>query len=334
MGSVRKLATWLLSACVVAGTFSYSVMAKHHEGISKYHSLFMQPSPTPAAPNTVRVTFMGVACLLFNDGENSILVDGFFTRPTRGSVILGKVSPDSALIHQALARAGVRHLDAVVVTHSHYDHAMDCAEIAKQTGAVVLGSESTANIVRGAGLPEERARLMKHSSSADFGRFHVTYLRSEHAPSAAMTIAGGNIRKPLHVPARAYHYQEGGTYSILIDHGDEHFLVQSSAGFVPGALHGRKADIVFLGVGLLGKQTDHYREQFWTEVVQSVGAKRLIPIHWDDFMRPLDEPLVLAPRPFDEVESAIDFVLDKAKSDKVDVRFLPTWTLTDPAEGL
>ena len=309
-------------------------MAMHHEGIAKYHALFMQPSPTPAAPNAVRVTFMGVANLLFDDGEHSILIDGFFTRPSRAAVILGKVEPDPVLIHQAIARIGMRHLDAVVVSHSHYDHAMDCGEIAKQTGAVVVGSESTANIARGYGIKDDHIVVMHHSSTADFGRFHITFIRSAHAPSAAMTIAGGDINKPLQVPTRAFHYQEGGTYSILIDHGQQHFLVQSSAGFIPGALHGRHADIVFLGVGLLGKQTDPYREQFWKEVMQAVGAKRLIPIHWDDFMKPLDAPLVFAPRPFDEVENAIDFIIDKAKSDNIDVRFMPTWTLIDPTERL
>jgi L-ascorbate metabolism protein UlaG (beta-lactamase superfamily) len=319
---------------MVASTFSFAVLAKHHEGIAKYHSLFMQASPTPAAPNAVRVTFMGVACLLFDDGEHSILVDGFFTRPSRVAVILGKVAPDPVLIHQAIARAGMRHLDAVVVSHSHYDHAMDCGEISKQTGAVIVGSQSTAMIARGYGVPNDHIRVMRHSSVADFGQFHITFVRSAHAPSAAMTIAGADITKPLASPARAFHYQEGGTYSILIDHGSEHFLVQSSAGFVPGALHGRHADVIFLGVGLLGKQTDEYREKFWTEVVDSVGAKRLIPIHWDDFMKPLDEPLVFAPRPFDEVESAIDFVLEKAKRDHIDVKFLPTWTSIDPMERL
>jgi len=35
------------------------------------------------------------------------------------------------------------------------------------------------------------------------------------------------------------------------------------AGFIKGALSGRKADVVFLGVGAVGKQTPDYRARLW-----------------------------------------------------------------------
>jgi L-ascorbate metabolism protein UlaG (beta-lactamase superfamily) len=309
------------------------VKAKHNE-LEKYAPYMMPSSAATFAPDTVRVSFFGVSCLLFDDGKDRILVDGFFSRPGRADVILGKIAPNAALIHESLERAGIHRLNAVVVSHSHYDHALDSAEIAKQTGAFVVGSESTANIARGAGLPEDRIRIMHDGNKGEIGAFRVTFVHSEHAPSAAMMIAGGDITKALKTPTRAFHYQEGGTYSILITHGKQKFLVQSSAGFVPGALKGQPADVIFLGVGLLGRQNDKYREKFWQEVVRTVGAKRVIPVHWDDFMRPLKEPLVLAPRPFDEVEKAIDFVITDGKRDGVDVKFMPLWTPLDPTAGL
>ena len=62
-------------------------------------------------------------------------------------------------------------------------------------------------------------------------------------------------------------------------------LVQGSAGFLPGGYRSERADVVFLGVGGLGRKEPAYRERYLREVVDAVGARRVVPIHWDDFTR-------------------------------------------------
>lgn len=279
----------------------------------------------------MKATFLGVATVLFDDGESAIMVDGFFTRPGKKSLVFGKIAPNPAIIDSALERAGVKKLKAVLVSHSHYDHAMDCAEVAKRTDAVLVGSESTANIGRGAGLGEERMRVVKVGETYEFGRFKITFLPSKHAPTV---FEGGEITKPLVPPARAIDYREGESYAILIEHDGKGILVQSTAGWVDGALDGKKADVVFLGIGRLGKTNPKYQEQYWRETVEAVGAKRVIPIHWDDFTISLNEPLKLAPEPFDNIENAMTFVREKGKKGTVDVRFPTVWIKFDPFESL
>ena len=78
-------------------------------------------------------------------------------------------------------------------------------------------------------------------------------------------------------------------------------LVQGSAGFVEGSLSGRHADVVFLGVGSAGRRSQAYRAKLWDEVVKRTGARRVIPIHWDDFSRSLEQPLVALPFLFDDL---------------------------------
>ena len=330
-----KLIGILTAILLIAGaTAGITVVSAKHTRMEKYAGLMLPVAYSPATPQAVHVTFMGVANILIDDGKHAILIDGFFTRPSRTDVILGKIEPDPVLISKSLTRAGVKKLDAIVVSHSHYDHAMDCAEIAKQTGAIVVGSASTANIARGGGVPDGKIEIMQAGGMVDVGDFHIQFIKSEHAPSGAMKIAGGNINKPFTPPVHAWKYQEGGTFSILVKHGTQNILVQSSAGFEPGALKGVSAPVIFLGVGLLGRQNDRYRDNFWKEVVMQVGAKRVIPVHFDDFMKPLSEPLDLAPRPFDEVEKAIDFVLAAGKRDGIEVRFAPVWAPVDPFAGL
>jgi L-ascorbate metabolism protein UlaG (beta-lactamase superfamily) len=119
-----------------------------------------------------------------------------------------------------------------------------------------------------------------------------------------------------------------------IRHGENTLLVQSSAGFVQAALSGRGVDVVFLAVGGLVKQDYVLQHAYWHEVVKTVGARRIIPIHWDDFTLPLERPLVPMPFPFDNFVKSMEFVLDRGSQDDVDVKFAPTWTKIDSFVGL
>lgn len=287
--------------------------------------------PAAAAGAPVRVTFLGVSTLLFDDGDSAILIDGFFSRPSLLRTALTRIEPDGPRIEESLRRAGAEHVAAVVVVHSHYDHAMDAPEVARRTGALLVGSESTANVGRGAGLAEERIRVVRGSETLAFGRWRVAVIPSRHFPHG---MAMGEISAPLRTPARAADYLEGGSFSLLLENGERSFLVQGSAGYVPGALRGRRAEIVFLGIGGLGSRDDAYRDEYWREVVASVGARRVIPIHWDDFSRPLTQPLRPLPRLLDDFDISMDFLVQRAAAGGVDVQLVDAWQKVDPYAGL
>jgi hypothetical protein len=77
-------------------------------------------------------------------------------------------------------------------------------------------------------------------------------------------------------PVRARAYRCGEAWSILIGHGGGTALIQGSAGFVPGALSGRCAEVVYLGVGQLGVQDEAYIRRDWAEKVEAVGARAVV----------------------------------------------------------
>jgi L-ascorbate metabolism protein UlaG (beta-lactamase superfamily) len=284
---------------------------------------------TQAAPggDALYVTFLGVSTLLVRDRTAAVLVDGFFTRPGLVRTAFGKLAPDAARIDAGLALAGIDRLDAVLAAHSHYDHAMDSADVAMRTGAVVVGSASTANIARGRGLPDDRIRTVSGSETLRFGDITVTMVPSRHFPHGK---GMGEITQPLVPPARALDYLEGGTFSILVTRGTRSLLVQSSAGFIDGALADQHADVVYLGVGLLGSRDEAYRDAYWRETVASVDAHLVVPIHWDDFTRGLDEPLVALPYLLDDLDASMDFVLTRARREGIDVRWPVVGIATDP----
>jgi L-ascorbate metabolism protein UlaG (beta-lactamase superfamily) len=284
----------------------------------------------PPAPDAIRMRFLGVSTLLLDDGETPIMIDGFFSRPGVARVLFGRIEPDPALIHRSLARAGVTRLAAVITVHSHYDHAMDAPEVARLTGAQVVGTASTANIARGWKLPESQIRTVGDGERLSYGRWRITVIGSVHAPTA---FTGGSIDAPLTPPARVTAYQEGGSLSLLVENGPRALLVQGSAGFIAGKLAPHRAEVVLLGVGALGKQPLPYHGSYWDEVVKAVGARRVIPIHWDDFTRPLDEPLVPGPRLMDDLDRTMGYLNARGERERVDVLLPPPWVWLDPFAG-
>jgi L-ascorbate metabolism protein UlaG (beta-lactamase superfamily) len=323
----RLLGFLAILAVVAVGRFAYRL--NDRPSMEPYRALVLESAE--AETGKLRAIFLGVATLLFDDGETAILVDGFFSRPSAFRTIATRVVPDVAVIERSLERAGIRELEAVLTVHSHYDHAMDSPDVARRTGALLVGSESTANIGRGAGLAEDSIRVIKDGDRMTFGKFAVTAIRTAHFPHG---MAMGEITAPLIPPARATAYLDGGNYSYLIEHGGRTLLVQGSAGFVRGTLRGRGAEVVFLGITGLGTRDDDYRDGYWREVVDAVGAKRVIPIHWDDFTLPLDRPLEAMPRLLDDIPLTMSFLLERAKDRGVDVRFATEWQLIDPFAGL
>jgi len=277
--------------------------------------------PSPHRDGAVRATWFGVTSLMLDDGAHAILVDPFFTRPEGllPFVRNGLIAPDEPRIAASLQKLGARSVDAVLVSHSHFDHAMDAGVVARMTGAVLVGSESTANIGRGAGVAESKLHVISPGAPLTFGDFKVTFIASKHA-GATGGRPTGDITQPLKPPAHYLDYKLGGTYSILIEHPQGSLLLHGSAGFVPGALQGHHADVVFLGIALVDDLPTYLHE-----VVDAVGAKRIVPTHWDDFTRSLERPL----EPFPIVVSLPKFFRQVSARSDLSVRTLEPFQPVD-----
>lgn len=253
------------------------------------------PEPAIASatlPDSVTSTWLGVTTLLFDDSETQILIDGFFSRPSLADLLLDRqVDNDMAMINFALDEYRMRRLAAVIPVHSHFDHAMDIGAIANRTSASVLGSASTVEIARGAGVPEDQVILAVENRPYQFGNFTVTLLRSRHAPIGwrGTVPLPGSIDKPLTPPQPVSAWREGRSYTVIVAHPAGTTIVQGSAGFATESLGDISADVVMLGVAGLESLGKEYAEQYWQQLVTSTGARSVFPIHFDDFTRPFGE---------------------------------------------
>lgn len=295
--------------------------------IARHSHRFAVPVAESSTP--LSVSWLGVTTLLLDDGSSTLMTDGFFSRPPLSRVGLGKISPSSARVDGCLARAKVTRLTAVMPVHTHFDHALDSALVADRTGAQLVGGESAANVGRGYGLTEDRLVTAVPGEPIRLGAFDVTLMNSEHSPPDRFP---GGITAPVIPPVKVSAYRCGEAWSTLVHHhpSGRSLLIQGSAGFVKGALAGHSADVVYLGVGQLGVLPESYLVDYWTETVRTVGARRVVLIHWDDFFRPLSKPLRALPYAVDDLDFSLDVLSMLAAEDGIALDMPTLWRREDP----
>lgn len=292
-----------------------------------YTSYFDTPEASADAPLTV--TWAGVTTLLVDDGSSAVMTDGFFSRPGLAAVGLREIAPSAPRIDGSLARLGVDRLEAVLPVHTHFDHAMDSAVVAERTGARIVGGKSAAHVGIGGGLPQNRVIVAVPGEPITLGAYKVTLVEGEHCPPDRFP---GVITTPVTPPVKASAYKCGEAWSTLVHHRptDRRLLIVGSAGFVPGALAGHRAEVVYLGVGQLGVQPEHYLVDYWTETVRTVGARRVVLIHWDDFFRPLTKPLRALPYAADDLDVSMRVLSTLAGEDGIPLHLPTLWQRADP----
>lgn len=293
--------------------------------LAAYSNRFDLPPASPDAPLTV--SWAGVTTLLIDDGTSALMTDGFFSRPSLLTVAARPLTSSRPRIDAALARLNVQRLDAVTPVHTHFDHAMDSAVVAGLTGARLIGGVSASLIARGQGMSS--FDVVVPGEPVPAGAFDITLIEGSHCPPDRFP---GVITDPVTPPARASVYRCGEAWSTLVHHRPtgRRLLVVGSAGFVPGALEGRQADVVYLGVGQLGLQPERYLVDYWAQTVRAVGARRVVLIHWDDFFRPLDKPLRALPFAVDDLDVSMRVLGRLAADDGVALHLPTLWQPADP----
>jgi L-ascorbate metabolism protein UlaG (beta-lactamase superfamily) len=230
---------------------------------------------------TRRLRYLGTAGFLLESPEQTLVLDPYLSRPGLWTSLFGRLVPDEALLQRELPRA-----DAVMVGHSHHDHALDAPALCRLTGATLLGSASTLNLGRAYGLPEVQMREVVPHQPESCGPWKGTAIPSRHGKAVLGRIPlPGNIDRPPSWPPRLTELRHGPVYLWHLDLGDTRILHVDSADFRPEELKNYRADILCLCA--IGR---HYRPNYTQEILALTGAKVVIPCHWDDFSLPWGAP--------------------------------------------
>jgi L-ascorbate metabolism protein UlaG (beta-lactamase superfamily) len=163
---------------------------------------------------------------------------------------------------------------------------MDAPGFAMETGAVLVGSESTANVGRGAGLPEDRIRVIRNADTLQFGTFRVTFFESVHGRALFGKVPyPGEIREPVVPPAPVSAYRAGLVFGIRIEHPVGTLIQTGSAGYLPGQWDAVTADVALLCIAGRSNSADLIRN-----LAIATGAREVIPIHFDDLFGEVRDP--------------------------------------------
>jgi L-ascorbate metabolism protein UlaG (beta-lactamase superfamily) len=244
-------------------------------------------SPSRPGPDALAIRWLGTAAHRIRFGGKTLLLDPFVSRPGIGS-LLRPLRPDPGAIDRWAPEA-----DAVVVGHAHYDHLLDAPAIARRTGAVLLGSRSTARVAVAHGV--ERARIAaagEHGLAAEVGPFSVELVPSLHAKIllGRSYIFPGEIRRVPSRPLRVHQYRDGGALGVIIRAGDVTVYHNGSADLVDAALEGKRADVLLCGIAGW-----RYTAGYLERLVRLLSPRLIVPTHYDAFFWPLEEGVRLLP---------------------------------------
>lgn len=261
--------------------------------------LIAQNSPSESAGITL--TYMGTAGWEISDGKTVVLVDPYLTRlksntprdPALSSDPRSLVTlNDFASSDQAVIDAHIKRADFILITHTHIDHVLDMPYIASKTGALVIGTESTANFARDNGVPNSQILTVKGGEDLELGSCSVRVIPSLHgilrrSPLAPQlpppsTIFPADAKPPFRLGQLLV---EGGTLAYLIRVGGQQVLVFGSMNYVEREVDGLRPDVALIGAMPERQEIYHYTER----LLRALGYPRLVlPTHWDRFNVPYD----------------------------------------------
>lgn len=279
--------------------------------------------------------YFGTSTLAISAGRDTVLVDGFFSRPRQrtllfSSIGLARLEPNAERIRKGLQSLDGLDVRALLVAHAHHDHAMDTASVLQRhPGAGVHGSGSVLHVIRGQELryPDGTpvagtAKAVTGGQHIDVHPFSITVIDATHETSPFGP--GGDVAPAFRTPAKLRDYKAGRSYTFHVAHPAGTILVVPSYdGCANATLYkAYPADVVLLGIGQLGLKRREEIEAYWDAMVVATGAKHVHPIHWDNFMHELD-PAGMRSMWFDRMERSRTELCRLARRDGVGISLLP-----------
>ncbi len=228
-------------------------------------------------PRGLSLRWLGTAGFAIEYEGHTILVDPYVSRAGLRSLFGAVLLPDERAIDAFVPAA-----DAVLVGHTHFDHALDIAAIASR-GANVYGSSSAANLLRARDLGARAIEVVPGRVYA-VGPFEVTFVESLHSKLVfGLAIPHDGELTCDHLDdLRGHQYRCGQVYGIHIAVAGVTFYHQGSADLLEDRIRHRHIDYFLAGIAGRGFTRDYTRR-----ILRALEPKVVIPHHFDDFFRPL-----------------------------------------------
>ena len=254
-------------------------------GLEKYSSLVVaDPNPNASPPaNAIRVTYLGVSGFQFETDGHALLVDPYFSRVSLWMGALNeKIESNSSRVAEGLQHVR-RNVDAILVTHAHFDHLLDAPEIMRRTHARLIAGPTAVRLVASFGISGTACRAVKPGSVQRIGPWTIRVFAAQHdrlfgkVPFAGRSLSGK--------PSKASDWILGEPLAFVIEAAGSRIYIDS--GGVPGSPpNAKNVDLAILGVALPDS-----RDRF-AEAVRQLRPRFIFPSHQDDMFAPFDHGFV------------------------------------------
>jgi L-ascorbate metabolism protein UlaG (beta-lactamase superfamily) len=234
-------------------------------------------------PPGLELTWLGTAGFRLAYQGTVVWIDPYVTRLSLRDLVARRVVQPSA----AAIAAWIDRADAVLVGHTHFDHALDVPAIAQRFGARVYGGSSLARLMRIHGLAAQAVTVAPHRDY-EVGPFRFRFTPSRHSKlqlGLAVPYAGELTCEHVDelTPQR---YRCGQVWGICIEVAGIRIYHQGSADLIDDAIRDRGVDLFLCGIAGRG-----FTPRYVERIVRALAPARIVPTHYDDFFRPLDAPL-------------------------------------------
>jgi L-ascorbate metabolism protein UlaG (beta-lactamase superfamily) len=274
--------------------------------LEKYSSLVVADKYpfTEPEPNAIRITYLGVNGFQFESSGHALLVDPYFTRVGLLSAALNQpIQSDPNRVAEGLKRVQHR-VDAVLVTHAHFDHLLDAPEIIRRTHGKLISGPTAIQLVESVGISRNECASVRPGSMQRIGPWTIRVLAAQHdrlfgkvpfdkckneGPSPQSSPSGIGSREAAGEgetlakrPVKASDWCVGESLAFVIEAAGKRIYIDS--GGVPGAPPDRRikdVDLAILGVALPDS-----RDRF-AEAIKQLRPRYILPSHQDDMFAPL-----------------------------------------------
>ena len=253
----------------------------------------LAPATAPAqTEDPLKLKYFGAAGWEITDGNIKVLVDPYLTRIKLGTG--PSISPDDK--RETVAREDVfvsdtllidsliTDADFILVHHSHFDHLADVPYIARITGAKVVGTETTCNILRAYGIEDDQLYPVKGGEDYQFDDFSLRVIPGIHsALNQKHYIDNRTYSEVPKAPLKVSEFIEGGSLMFLVRFARHDVMTMGSMNFLERELQGIEMDVLIAGVNRSQLGLYKYNERL---LKVTNNPKIIIPTHWDNFRIP------------------------------------------------
>jgi L-ascorbate metabolism protein UlaG (beta-lactamase superfamily) len=232
-------------------------------------------------PPGVEVRWLGVAGYAITHEGTTLLIDPYVSRGSLQDLMRRRhLASDRRLLDAYVPRA-----DAILLGHTHFDHALDAPALAARDHATVYGGTSAATLLNVHGLAAQSVRVEPHHRY-EIGPFTVTFVPSVHAAFVLGRIPmEGEITCDHVDEMRATDFRCGEVWGIRIEVAGATIYHQGSADLLDDELAAGHVDVLLCGVA--GR---HATPDYLQRLLPRVDPRTLVISHHDDFLRPVDGP--------------------------------------------